>query len=366
MILLKGGINVFNKKEMSRNVESSSIFLTEDINWPKITIITPSYNQGKYIEETIQSVINQDYPNLEYIIIDGGSTDESVDIIKKYEKHLHYWVSEPDNGQAHAINKGLKKAKGEVFNWLNSDDYLEPGSLLEIGKHFRDNPETHVLCGYTHCYFQDAGKTSHTYQMGVRKTVAKTILNVEMNQPGSYYRLSIVKDLGGVNESLRYVFDDELWFKYLCKYGLKKIAFVNQLIAHFRLHDNSKSVGEGFSEFWKELTNIYYEMAKQLKLPDFLINAIKKDTLLFKYQSINWNFFALEPDEFEAWFCNKYQYLYYKDFKYDEAINCFKKASKHKLLKFEKKTIMLWIKLFMINRKLLNLIRNKKQYELEA
>src|SRR5690554_4018590 len=111
-----------------------------------ISIVTPSFNQGHYLEETIDSVLSQNYPNLEYVVIDGGSTDGSVDIIKKYEKHLKYWVSEGDRGQSHAINKGLARCTGEVFNWLNSDDYLEPGALQTIGEAF-ENPNTTAFIG---------------------------------------------------------------------------------------------------------------------------------------------------------------------------------------------------------------------------
>src|SRR6056297_3391010 len=107
---------------------------------PKISIVTPSFNQGKFLEKTIKSVIDQNYPHLEYIIIDGGSTDSSLNIIKKYEKHLDYWISEPDRGQSHAINKGLNYCSGQIFNWINSDDYLEPGALFKVAEAWNQEP----------------------------------------------------------------------------------------------------------------------------------------------------------------------------------------------------------------------------------
>lgn len=100
--------------------------------WPKISIVTPSLNQGQYIEETIRSVLLQGYPNLEYIVIDGDSSDESVEIIQKYDKWLTYWISELDKGQSHAINKGIYKCTGAIFTWLNSDDYYNPNAFLSI------------------------------------------------------------------------------------------------------------------------------------------------------------------------------------------------------------------------------------------
>src|SRR5215471_18738850 len=102
----------------------------------KLSIVTPSFNQGQFLEETIVSVLDQNYPNLEYIIIDGGSTDESVEIIKRYEKHLAYWISEKDRGQVHAINKGIEKTTGDVFGLINSDDLYLPGAFSTIGEHF--------------------------------------------------------------------------------------------------------------------------------------------------------------------------------------------------------------------------------------
>ena len=115
--------------------------------WPRISIITPSYNYGQFLEETIRSVLLQGYPNLEYIIIDGGSADNSVEIIRKYEPWLQYWISEPDNGQTDAIQKGFSKSTGVVWNWLNSDDILEKNALQHIAKAFKNNPCATLLFG---------------------------------------------------------------------------------------------------------------------------------------------------------------------------------------------------------------------------
>ena len=116
---------------------------------PKISVITPSYNQAQFLERTIRSVIEQDYSNREYIIIDGGSSDASADIIRRYADRLTYWVSEKDNGQAHAINKGFAKASGNLLCWLNSDDFYEPDTLPFIADYFKSNPEVDVVCGGT-------------------------------------------------------------------------------------------------------------------------------------------------------------------------------------------------------------------------
>jgi glycosyltransferase involved in cell wall biosynthesis len=113
----------------------------DDKNLPKISIVTPSYNQGQFIEETIQSILHQKYPNLEYMVIDGTSTDNSIDIIRKYEKYITNWISEPDDGSADAIQKGIQKCTGELFNWLNSDDYLLPGTLITLGKIVKQYPD---------------------------------------------------------------------------------------------------------------------------------------------------------------------------------------------------------------------------------
>src|SRR3990172_6401882 len=117
------------------------------VGLPRISIVTPSFNQGRYLERTILSVLDQRYPKLEYIVIDGGSTDESVDIIRKYEPHLAYWVSEPDRGQSHAINKGLARAREAILAWLNSANYYLPEALPKVAAAALTHPEAAVFVG---------------------------------------------------------------------------------------------------------------------------------------------------------------------------------------------------------------------------
>ncbi len=121
--------------------------MPEAKSWPRINIVTPSYNQGRFIEGTIRSVLLQGYPNLEYIVIDGGSADGTTDVLRKYEPWLTYWVSEPDRGQSHAVNKGFKLASGEIAAWLNSDDQYLPGTLRTIAEHAQKYPEAGAWAG---------------------------------------------------------------------------------------------------------------------------------------------------------------------------------------------------------------------------
>jgi len=272
----------------------------------KISIITPSYNQGNYIEQTIRSVIEQDYPNYELIIIDGGSTDNTIEVIKKYQQHIAYWVSEKDEGQADAINKGIAKATGDIFNWLNSDDYLEPGALKVIGNYFAENPEKNVLCGYTHCFYDDDKSTSHTYRMGIRSTATDTMLNIEMNQPGTFYRMEIIKKLNGVNKSLRYIFDNELWFRYLAKYGVNSVGITDKLLAQFRLHKTSKSVYDGFELFHKEANDIWLFIAKTYRMDKTIVANLEDEPIADKYIPEAWDFTNIQAIELEDYFADKY------------------------------------------------------------
>ena len=208
-------------------------------NLPKISIITPSFNQGQFIEETIRSVLLQGYPNLEYIIIDGGSTDETLEIIKKYSDFITYWVSEPDEGQSHAINKGLKQATGEVFNWLNSDDFYLPNALITVGKAFK-NIEMAVFCAQQYTETSD-GKRTHFKGVTCKKTLEETLVSPYFSQSPTFFRLPIVKELGGLESSLFFCMDLELWLNYLTHFGHEGIFESDSFLAVFRIHPDAKT-----------------------------------------------------------------------------------------------------------------------------
>lgn len=228
---------------------------------PKISIITPSFNQGHYLEQTIQSVLDQQYPNLEYMIIDGGSTDNSVSIIKKYEKHLSYWVSEKDKGQSDAINKGLSMASGEVVNWLNSDDYYEPNTLQIVARMFED-PAVSVVCGRSRL-FKDPNETEY-YSQGTDvypHNLAKSIGWARMDQPETFFRKSAIDKMGPLDVRLHYLMDRDWWLKYLFLFGLEGIRQIPDVLVNFRLHDSSKTVSQ-LPKFQVEHDSFYYSLAK--------------------------------------------------------------------------------------------------------
>jgi glycosyltransferase involved in cell wall biosynthesis len=203
----------------------------------KISIITPSYNQGQFIEETIISVLDQKYPNLEYIIIDGGSTDNSVSIIKKYERFLKFWVSEPDNGQTHAINKGLKYCTGSIFNWLNSDDYLEPHSLHRINEAFSDI-NVQMVAGVVR-NFSDTNEEFIQNQKLSADGLMCWKEGVKFVQPGVWLRKELIEMCGGIDEQYHYSFDWDLYIRYL--YFFPVVSEIPDLLVHFRLHEQSKT-----------------------------------------------------------------------------------------------------------------------------
>jgi glycosyltransferase involved in cell wall biosynthesis len=225
----------------------------------KFSIITPSFNQGAFLEQTIDSVLSQGV-DLEYIVIDGGSKDNSLEIIKKYQRHLAYWVSETDLGQSHAINKGLKKATGEIANWINSDDYLQPRALQIIREHFLD-PNINVVAGRSNIIQESKILRESNGTDLYKDNFAKTLGWARIDQPETYFRKKIFDQLGFLNERLHFIMDKEFWIRYLLSDGLMHIKKIPDVLVNFRLHANSKTLSKT-ANFLLEENSVMYQVAK--------------------------------------------------------------------------------------------------------
>lgn len=238
---------------------------------PRITLITPSFNQEPYLEETINSVLDQGYPNLQFGIIDGGSTDDSYKIIEKYRDRLDFAIIEPDNGQTDAINKGLARADGEIVGWLCSDDTLLPGALEKIGGHFALNPQDDWIAGA--CQVIDAeGAVTETVSPYGDFTIPGVLLRDDnrpfnLPQPGVFWRRSLHDVLGLLDESLHYCMDFEFWLR-LIESG-RKPTLIGTALATYRLHEASKSCATPIG-FTKEHMRIESGYARSLPLPQRL------------------------------------------------------------------------------------------------
>jgi hypothetical protein len=208
-------------------------------SWPKVTVVTPSFNQGQFLEETIRSVLLQNYPNLEYIIIDGGSNDNSVAIIRKYEAHLKYWVSEKDNGQTHAINKGFRMATGEWVGWLNSDDFYLPGALITLLHEVRETPFKWVAGSVKYIHEGNERRDSIEKQNSSAKLIDWLLFKFYFNQPGALWKRSLFKQYGYLEEHMHYAFDWAFWC-CLVAHGVQPLL-IEEPVAAFRLHDESKT-----------------------------------------------------------------------------------------------------------------------------
>jgi Glycosyl transferase family 2 len=211
--------------------------------WPRISIVTPSLNQGRFIEETIRSVLLQGYPDLEYIIIDGGSTDGSVDIIRKYERYLSFWISEKDTGQSDAINKGLRRASGSIVNWLNSDDFLAPTALRKMADAFSGEDDTlGAVAGIGHKV--DANHNifySPLPERIERATLLRAIDGWNFMQPACFFRKSVWDSCGPIRADLHYCMDYAFWLKISREYRFKVL---NEDIAFINSHPAAKSIAQ--------------------------------------------------------------------------------------------------------------------------
>lgn len=204
---------------------------------PRITIVTPSFNQGAYLRETIESVLGQDYPNLEYIVIDGGSTDGSVDIIRQYETRLAYWVSEKDRGQSHALNKGFQRATGEWLNWLNSDDVLFPGALHAIAAAVSRNNGLDLVSGIN-AVGDERGRIRRCNMPASPWLWHPRHCLMAAGQQSTFFRRDTYCRVGGLNEQLHLRMDSDLYLRILKQNG--RGAVIPVPIGFFRHHGTAK------------------------------------------------------------------------------------------------------------------------------
>lgn len=212
--------------------------------WPKITVVTPSYNQGRFLERAIQSVLSQNYPNLEYFVFDAGSTDASVKILRKYDRRLAYWTSETDRGQSDAIAKGWSMAAGDVLAWLNSDDFYYPGALHEVGRAFGGNANLKMLCGSVALVDEKERKLRVKGPARITPEILLPIANMPP-QPGTFIRRDVFERLGGPRLDLHYVMDWELWLRVSLNFPASAIAFSNKVIAADRQWPGTKTLNAG-------------------------------------------------------------------------------------------------------------------------
>lgn len=219
----------------------------------RVTIVTPSFNQAAYLEATIQSVLSQDYEDIEYFIMDGGSTDGSLEIIHKYADRLAGWVSEKDRGQTDAINKGFARASGEVLAWLNSDDTFEPGAVRQAVELLEQHPEVSMVYGDCN-YIDESGRVIGRFPAAQTDYRRLREGYVHIPQQASFFRAELVRQVGPLDPSFFFAMDYDLWVR------LARIApplYVPRLWANFRLHRDAKTITAD-DRCWPEMLKVHY------------------------------------------------------------------------------------------------------------
>jgi len=257
---------------------------------PRISIVTPSFKQAEYLEETILSVLNQGYPNIEYIVIDGGSSDGSVEIIRKYEKHLSYWITEPDRGQADALVKGFKRATGEIFSWLCSDDLYKPGALWVAAGAFLNIPALDVFYGDTEYVYPD-GTTRRKNRVAYEYSIMRYFNLIA--QPSSFFSRASYERAGGLDPSLQYAMDYDLFLRMGSEARCVNVPLV---LSSYRLHSESKTVSqaEQFSAEWRSARE--KALGRRVNAFDALIGCWYTGRVAWKY----WT----ERKECKLWYDN--------------------------------------------------------------
>lgn len=221
-------------------------------NRPRITIVTPSLNQGRFIEETIHSILAQHYENLEYLVMDGGSTDDTLSILKTYNGGLQWW-SEKDRGQAHAINKGFRRATGEILAYLNSDDIYEPNALSKVADYFMENPEVDLVYGEGYLMNED-GTCKRRFPATEPQFDLWRLIHIWdfILQQATFFRRSLLERIGFLDESLSFGMDWDLWIR---AGKVANIGYLPEYLGTLREYDSAKSFAGGFNRI-KELYKI--------------------------------------------------------------------------------------------------------------
>ncbi len=221
---------------------------------PLVTIVTPSFNQAPYLESTIRSVLEQDYPNIEYIVMDGGSTDGSVEIIQRYADRLAYWESVKDKGQTDAINKGFSHADGEILAWLNSDDILYPHAVREAVGYLTEHPDCGLV--YGNCDFIDA-KGNVIGRFNAKQTDHKKLTQgyVHIPQQASFWRADLWLRVGPLDDTIYFAMDYDLWLRLADISGIKYLP-ESKPWAAFRLHADAKTIAED-DRCWPDMLRIH-------------------------------------------------------------------------------------------------------------
>jgi glycosyltransferase involved in cell wall biosynthesis len=233
-------------------------------NLPLVSIVTPSFNQSQFLEQTIRSVLEQDYPRLEYLIVDGGSTDGSVDVIRRYADRLAWWVSEKDSGQAEAINKGLRRAQGEIVAWLNSDDIYLPGAVSAAVKAFEENPQAGLIFGNV-LAIDKTGRTLNLLHYGDWNLADLMAFRI-IGQPSVFMRRAVFEQAGLLDTSYHYLLDHHLWLRMAQVAGMH---YLPKTLAAARYHIAAKNIAHPM-EFAQEIQRIAGWMQSQPALADLL------------------------------------------------------------------------------------------------